>query len=324
MTDQNLCVAVTGATGFVGRHVVPQILDAGHTVRALVRDPKRATVQRSGVTHIAGDLFDAAALADLVRGADAVVHLVGIIDEDRENDQTFERVHVEGTTNLLAAATATDTVKRWVHMSALGARPDAVARYHITKWRAEEAVRRSGLSCTVFRPSIIHGPDGEFMQMVAGWWTKPFDPPMPVPSGKFPFITGGVPYFGKGLLGMGGAGKLQPVYVENVATCFADTLTNDKAFGETYPMGGPDRFTWPQLYETVRDALPVSLDKVIVPIPAWWAKCLALLPMVPFNQDQVIMSQENSTCDTAKVERDFGIELAPFEETVKSYANDIG
>ena len=323
MSKDSLCVAVTGATGFVGRHVVPALLDAGHTLRALVRDPKKVTVKRSGVQYVPGDLFDPASLRELVAGADAVVHLVGIIMEKRDAGQTFDRVHVQGTRNLLAAAKEAGSVTRWAHMSALGSRPDAEAGYHLTKWQAERAVRESGLTYTIFRPSIIHGPDGEFMQMVASWFRSAFNPPLPVPAGRFPFIQGGVPYFGRGLLGLGGAGRLQPVYVDDVADCFAKSLTSDAAANETYPMGGPDVFTWPQLYKAVQANLPGALDKVIIPVPAWYAKMIAGFPGVPFNWDQVVMSQEDSTCDTGKVEHDFGIELAAFEPTVKSYAAQI-
>jgi NADH dehydrogenase len=313
---QALTVALTGATGFVGRHVLPQLLARGHRVRALVRDPRNprglpATDAR--VELVPGDLFSDASLAELARGCDAVVHLVGIIAERPSHGQTFQRVHAEGTQRLVRAAQRAG-VKRWVHMSALGARPNAASEYHRTKWTAEEAVRHSapGIAWTIFRPSIIHGPDGEFMQLVRGFWTKLF-PPF-------------VPYFGAGFTGRGGAGRLQPVYVEDVARCFAEALTNPRAAGETYPIGGPDAYTWPELYDTVRRHLPPDevRKKRIVAVPAWKAKLLAGLPGVPFNKDQVIMSQEDSVCPTAKVEEDFGFKLAPFEETLADYAAQIG
>ncbi len=308
MSQSSMCVAVTGATGFVGRHVLPQLLAAGHRARVLVRDPRKLGNADARVTQVIGDLFDSRALADLLEGAQAVVHLVGIIMQKPRDGQTFQRIHVQGTVNLVDAAKAAG-VKRWVQMSALGTRPDAKSEYHLTKWAGESAVRASGIPFTVFRPSIIHGHDGEFMQMVKGFCCDRFPP----------FL----PYFGAGLFGAGGAGRLQPVYVEDVARCFVAALTTPKSIGETYPMGGPDTYTWPELYLTCQRHLPKARKKKPFPVPACYAMMISGLPSVPFNRDQVIMSQEDSTCQIQKVQTDFGIELAPFEATFESYAAQI-
>jgi NADH dehydrogenase len=309
MPSNSLVVALTGTSGFVGRHVLAELLTRGLGVRALVRDRGKAGITDGRVVAVQGDLFNPAAVEELLQGADAVIHLVGIIMEDRARGQTFHRVHVEATRNILEAAKKTGQTRKWVHMSALGSRPAAVSTYHRTKWEAEELVRHSGLDFTIFRPSIIHGPDGQFMQMVRDFWCKAF-PPF-------------VPYFGAGPLGNRGAGRLQPVHVDDVAKVFVDALTNPKARNETYPLGGPAAMTWPQLYEAVGRHLPEARRKKIMAVPVWYAKLIAGKPLVPFNVDQVIMSQEDSTCGTAKVENDFGIVLRPFEETVKEYAAEI-
>lgn len=309
MSPRPRCVALTGSTGFVGRHVLAELLARGYAVRALARRREALPTGDARVTVVTGDLFDDAAPAELVRGADAVIHLVGIITERPTQGQTFERVHVEATRRLLAAATNSGRIGKWVQMSALGTRPDAVSTYHKTKWRAEELVRGSGIDYTIFRPSIIHGPDGEFMRMVKQFWT-----------GMFPPF---VPYFGRGATGKGGAGRLQPVHVDDVARCVVLALSTPAARNEVYPMGGPQVFTWPQLYEVVGRHLPEARNKRIRAVPVWFAKVLAGGPGVPFNVDQVIMSQEDSTCGTGKVINDFAIELQDFEETVKAYAGEI-
>jgi len=308
MAQKERKVALTGGSGFVGRNVLRQLLQAGMRVRALLRDPGKVPVNDGRITVVAGNLFDPDALDSLVSECDAVIHLVGIIMERPSRGQTFERVHVQGTINLLQAARRAG-VKRWVQMSALGARPQAVARYHQTKWQAEQAVRNSGLAFTIFRPSIIHGPDGEFMQMVRDFWCKRF-PPF-------------VPYFGRGLTGKGGAGRLQPVWVRDVARCFVDALKNDRTINETYPLGGPEAFTWPSLYETVGRHLPTARAKRIMPVPVWYAKMIAGLPGVPFNLDQVIMSQEDSTCAIDKVQEHLGVQLASFEPTLEQYTQEL-
>ena len=103
-----------------------------------------------------GGLFEAAALDEGMRGCDAVVHLVGIIRERPSRGVTFGAVHLEGTRRVVDAA-ARNGVRRYVHMSALGTRPDAASDYHRTKYEAEEYVRAGGSDWTIFRPSLIHG-----------------------------------------------------------------------------------------------------------------------------------------------------------------------
>ncbi len=304
MTQTPLCVALTGSTGFVGRHVLSSLLLAGYRVRALVRNPDRANTTDTKLHVIGGDLFNDTAINQLVTGADAVVHLVGIIMENGRQGQTFERVHTLGTQRLADAACRAG-VKRWIHMSALGSRPDAKSRYHSTKWEAEQAIRDRGLDLTIFRPSIIHGPDGEFMQMIRGFWcnaTPPF-----------------VPYFGREQT----AGKLQPVWVQDVARCFTAAITLGRASGETYPLGGPDVLTWRQLYLMCKRFLPGARSKPVVGLPVRLARLIAHMPGAPFNQDQVTMSQEDSVCQTTKVQEHFGFELAAFEPIFAAYADQI-
>lgn len=312
MAEFSGCVALTGATGFVGRYILSGLLDANTRVRVLVRDPRKLNVQDARIEAIDGNLCEPTSLSRLVEGATAVIHVVGIIMEAPRWGQTFRRVHLEGTRNLLEAA-RNASVKRWVHMSALGSRPDAASDYHRTKWAAEQAVRDSGLTYTIFRPSIIHGPDGEFMQMVRQFACRRL-------AGVLPWM----PYFGSRLLGRGSAGRLQPVWVEDVARCFVASLTNSRSHNEVYPIGGPDAFTWPQLFETCKQHLPgarpANRPKAV---PVWYAKLIAGQPGVPFNRDQVIMSQEDSVCQIAKVQADFGVTLAPFEETFADYAAQI-
>ena len=141
MSTQARVVALTGATGFVGQSVVKALLAKGYTVRALTRGPGRLPTDNPRLVPVTGSLRDAASLSELMSGADSVVHLVGIIMEKPSAGRTFEAVHHQGTRAVLEAAKA-GGVKRYVHMSALGTRPDAVSNYHRTKWLAEEAVRK--------------------------------------------------------------------------------------------------------------------------------------------------------------------------------------
>jgi NADH dehydrogenase len=304
-------IFVTGGSGFVGGAVIEELLARGYSINALVnrRPLKLDGPGAQRVTSVSGGIFDLRAMEQGMRDCDAVIHLVGIIMERPLHGITFERIHFEGTKNVVDAARAAG-VKRYVHMSALGTRPGAVSRYHQTKWQAEEYVRGSTLDWTIIRPSVIHGEKGEFMQMEAKWARRKGPP--------FLFM----PYFGRGVMGRGGAGRLQPVYVKDVARAFADALENPRTVGEVYPLGGRDVVTWPEMHRASARAI-VGKERAVVAIPAWKAKAMTYVvpgALLPFNRDQVIMSQEENTCDLAKFKDDFGWEPRGVEETVKEYA----
>ena len=149
-------VGLTGGTGFVGSEVLRQLHQAGHQARLLVRDAESPSAKRIAskfsVELCAGNILAPERLGPFCKGCDAVIHLVGIISE--MDNSTFENIHTRGTGNVVKAL-QTSGVPRLVHMSALGSRPNAVSRYHRTKWQAEETVRNSGLEFTNFRPPII-------------------------------------------------------------------------------------------------------------------------------------------------------------------------
>ena len=316
-------VVVTGATGFVGRHLVRELVARGHRPVCLVRDRDRLTevmdkIPGDRVESVACSLFDGPALAKAMEGADAVIHLVGIIFEHPLRGQTFERVHVETTKQMLDAANSVG-IRRFVQMSALGSRPGAISAYHQTKWRAESLVRESGLDSTIFRPSIIHGPDGEFMQMMKVFVCRAMVPVFGFIPAPFPVI----PYFGDG------SHRVQPVDVRDVASCFVTALSSPQTIGRAFELGGPEAYTWKELYRICRSLIPGAKRwKPIVGIPVWKAKLLAAtvmkLPILPeilrFNSGQVQMSQEDSTCDSRAVEEAFGIRLRSFREELAEYA----
>lgn len=316
-------VLVTGATGFVGKSIVRELLARGMTPVCLVRDPRKlqrqhAQVNPDRVAPVVGHLGDRRALAEAAGQCDAVIHLVGIILERRLKGQTFHRVHVRGTENVIEAVCGAG-VKRFVHMSALGTRPNAVSAYHKTKWTAEEAVRGSGLNWTIFRPSLIHGPEGELMQLLKKFMCG-LNPPV-------------IPYFGSG------EAKLQPVYVKDVAYCFVEALLRPETIGKVYPLGGPRTYSWRALYNACRALMPGARHwKPMVAQPVPVAKLIATLSAPPmalaelvmpsigllrFDRGQVAMSQEDSVCDHTVAEQAFGITMRDFEEELAVYADQV-
>lgn len=147
-----MIVAITGATGFVGGATLKALLAAGHHVRALTR---RAQPDQAGVTWVEGGLSDTDALAELCAGADAVLHIAGVVNAP--DKAGFDAANVIGTANVLTAAEGAG-VRRFVHVSSLSAREPALSIYGNSKAEGEALVRQSGLGWTVIRPPGVYGP----------------------------------------------------------------------------------------------------------------------------------------------------------------------
>jgi NADH dehydrogenase len=321
-------VAVTGATGFVGRHVTQALIDAGHHVRALVRDAAKArtTLPREGVTWVQGDVNDGRVAAELVAGARAVAHCIGIRRE-YPPEVTFDRVHVRATRTIVEAAQAAG-VPRMVHISALGTRPDAVTAYHRSKFESETIVRKSGLRWTILRPSLIHGHDSEIMKLTKDW----------VLGRAAPWLV--LPYFVRIEPPAAGvfppkpkieSAKIQPVHIDDVAGAVVASLHNEETVGEVYPLGGPETLDWPTFLTSVRDALPMTeKGKKPAPLPGVvgfaMAKAAELIGMgaaLPFGPSEPMMAIEDNTCSTDKARAQLGFRPRAFLSTMREYAGRV-
>lgn len=164
-------LAVTGATGFVGQALLDRALEDGAEVRALAR---RAQEPRDGLEWIFGDLENKAALRILMRGAEAVIHVAGVVNDAAQ----FESGNVTGTLNVIEAAKA-EGVSRFIHVSSLSAREPDLSAYGASKARAEKLVRASGLDWTIIRPPGVYGPrDQDYFEMfrLARWGLMPVPP----------------------------------------------------------------------------------------------------------------------------------------------------
>jgi NADH dehydrogenase len=285
-------IFVTGATGFVGRAVVPALRAHGYAVRCLVRRGSELDLRGlEAIERVEGDVLSPDALERDMAGCDTVVHLVGIIREEAATLSTFERIHTQGTVNVLEAAVATG-VRRYLHMSALGSRPGARARYHQSKWAAEEAVRAGPIPWTIFRPSIIYGPGDQFVNLFAALIRR-----YPV-----------VPVIGSGQQ------RLQPVTVEHVAEGFARAVELAASVKQTYDVGGPDAVTMVRLLDLIGTALGrARVRKVHVPLgvvrPA--ARLLHRLPGFPLTPDQLLMLEEDNVGDPQPFYTTFGLSPVP-------------
>lgn len=298
-------VLVTGATGFVGCEVLRQLSAAGHDIRILARNPKRAAAFQPshGRAEIqTGNVLKPDSLLGAATDCDAVIHLVGIISEIGE--QTFENIHQHATQNVLAEARRAG-VKRWIHMSALGTCPHAPSRYHQTKWAAEEAVRASGLDWTILRPSLIHGPEDHFVNLFAH--ITRWSPVLPI--------------MGSGL------SKLQPVSVENVARCFVRALTTPQSIGHSMDICGPDRLTFLEVIDAILTAMGRRRLKLRIPLPLARLQAAlleALFPLLlrqapPLNRDQLLMLQMDNVGNGQTADTMFRLEHSHFADDIRRY-----
>jgi NADH dehydrogenase len=310
MCEMIRTVCVTGATGFVGRYVVRELLAKGFAVRALVRDEgkaRRVLPRDPNLSLVMGDCLDGAALENLARGCFGAIHLVGIIRE-APGGQTFDRMHVRAT-GALVQACEKGGVTRFVHMSALGASPTGCAAYLVSKSAGERIVHDSSLAWTIIRPGLILGTGSEFLEMAIGF-AKGDTPPylfMPyfvrqienttVPLGPMTDVTP----------------RTQPVSVEDTAKVFVLALERENAIGETYNLVGPDVVTWPELLEWARDTYAHGSTRKPWPIPAEAAELavagaslLGLRYSFPIGAGMARMTSEDSTADMHKVKEHLG------------------
>ncbi len=290
---------ITGATGFVGRHVVNTLLSGGHTVRAMGRNSEMlAALKAQGCETFMGDLLDEKRLGGAVEGIEGIVHCVGIIMEPK--GVSFESIVRDGTLNLVQNAVKAG-VRRIVYVSAMGVRANAKSRYHQTKWDAEEMIRRSGMEYVILRPSIIFGPEDKFIQQFLSM------PVIPLPNA--------------------GAQKYQPIYVDDLAQIIQLSLETEGLLNKTVDAGGPVQLSFKEIMQT---AIKVSgKRKPFASAPMFLMGALSKIadPMqkispalTPLTKDQFLMMQEDNIGDNTQLTQAFpNLKLTSLEEGLRKY-----
>ena len=296
-----MTVLVTGPTGFIGPHVVHALRARETPVRALVRDGRRGSRLAAWGAELAeGDVTDPASLRPAFAGVDVVVHLVSIIKGSRAD---FERVMVQGTRNLVAAAEEAG-VRRLVLASALGLdeRSKDVVPYFAAKWEMERAVQASPNEHVIFRPSFVFGKDGGVL-------------PTFVRLVRFAPVT---PIVGPGTQ------RLQPIWIDDLAEYYARAIDLPEAAGRTFDIGGPDAPTWNEFWDRLKRALGTRRPSLHVPFGLMRAQAALIerLPGAPVTRDQLKMLElgDNVVTSTDAVET-FRLPLVPLDEQLRRAAS---
>ena len=269
-------ILVLGGSGFVGRHVCAALSQHGHRITVPTRRlPARSVQMLPGVEVVQADVHDPAQLASLVRGHDAVVHLVAIL---HGNEASFERVHVQLVRHLVDACLQAG-VHRLVHISALGADEDAASMYQRSKARGEKVLQAAAeaghLDLTILRPSVIFGADDKFINVFAK--LQAVFPVMPL---------------------AGATTRFQPVWVQDVARAVVHCVTNRATVDQAFDICGSEVFTLQQLVEIAGKWS--GHPRFVLPLPSSIAYLQAL--MMEFLPGPTLMSRDNlASMQTANV-----------------------
>lgn len=284
-------IAVVGATGFVGSHLVAHLLQRGHRVIAISRDGRRLRGWGGDVEARAADVTGD--LDPVLAGAEAVAHLAAIPRETP--GRTFDAVNARGTRNAVAAAERAG-IRRFVHLSVLGVTDDPKLRYLSSKWHGEQAVRSSALDWVVLRPSLLFGVGDGFFDLVRTtlrWWSP-------------------------GIVAIPGRGdtRFQPLSVDDLAIGVEKALTDSAQVGVLHELGGPDWMTYRQIVDEVMRVTGMRRFPVGIPVPlisALTAVTDRVLPIFPVSHDQVGSLGRPNATDLDAFARAFGVEPRPFD-----------
>ncbi len=272
---------ILGGTGFVGHHLTAHLSSAGIRCRIVTRHPHRHRDQLvlPGLELVPGNILDTDDLEHSFSGCEAVINLVGILNDNDKEGQGFRRMHVELVDRIADAGCAAG-VQRLLHMSALNASTsNGTSEYLRSKGEGENQAHIRGhtsMKVTSFRPSVIFGPDDSFFNRFAALLRS-------VP-GVFPLACSGA--------------RFQPVYVGDVVEAFARSLADPTTWDKHYDLCGPEVFTLGELVDyTARQigkrVLVVELNDYLSRLQS---RVLGALPGKPFSYDNYLSMQLDSVC----------------------------
>jgi len=295
-------VGVLGGTGFVGRHLVNRLHADGYRVRVLTRrrERHRDLLVIPTLQLIEVDVHDPARLIDAFSGCDAVVNLVGILNEKGDDGRGFHRAHV-ALAEIVVDACKIHNIARLLHMSALNASPNGPSHYLKTKGTAEEhvhAASATGVRVTSFRPSVIFGPEDSFLNRFAALLRLAPVLPLARASARF-----------------------APVYVGDVVEAFARALTLPASFGQRYDLCGPRVYTLGELVAYVKQLIGARCWIVHLSDRSskWQANIMEHVPGKPLSRDNLRSLSVDSVCSGTNGLLTLGVAPTPLETIAPQY-----
>ncbi len=268
-------IFLPGASGFVGHRVLHDLRARGHEVVA----PSHREADISNFDDM---------LRAVPEGTEAIVYLPGLLREFPRKGLTFERIHVQGVRNLVKVAKE-NGIRRWIELSALGARPNASTPYFRTKFEAEELIRKSGLDFTVLRPSVIFDSRPTSRKHFVGELAKAIR--------QLPFL----PILGDGHY------RMQPVSLEDVSQSICQSLDKPETIGKTFELGGPDRLSYREIVRTIGRAMKKKKLELKIPMSLAnnAARLLGRFEFFPFTVGELTMMKEENIIKEQKYYADW-------------------
>ncbi len=296
---------ITGATGYIGRHLVARLVAQGERPRCLVRDVERAArvLPADGVELVEGDTTHAGTLNAAIQGVETIVHAAFMTaDLKQSKGNRYEATNVDGTANLIAAAQSAGVV-RIIEISGLGTKPDKPGSYMQGRYLAEKMLIESGLQWTIIRPSVIFGHGAPFMKALADLIRS-----APV-----------VPLVG------GGKIKFQPIYIEDVVSVVVKVLGDpERTNGKIYTIGGPAYYTFTDIINVLLGAMEKRRLKLYAPLPLVVVGATAMeavLPKPPLTKAATALFTFDNITDLKSVERDFGFQPMSFSAYMQEHGS---
>jgi uncharacterized protein YbjT (DUF2867 family) len=295
-------IVVTGASGYVGSHIVNRLANMGRPVRAMVRSRRSAEkgsrLEGLEIEWIEADVTRPETLEPALEGATGIVHTVAIAIE--KGGRTYQAINYQGTINVVESAKKAG-VRRLINISQLGANSALPYRFLASKGKAQEYVAASDLDWTAFRPSVIWGPEDEFANTFAR--LVPFSPII------YPIV------------GDENA-KFQPIWVEDVVTCVVTALDEPDTIGNEYELGGPEVLTLEEIERRTLKAVGARRSMVRFPMPLLRGVVTLMefvMPSPPVTRSLLeLLAVSNVTSENAV--RKFVSDPRPFtSENVASY-----
>jgi len=298
-----MMILITGAAGYIGRHIVVRLVAQGERPRCLVRDIQRATsiLPADKVELVEGDTTSPASLEAAVQGVDTIVHAAFMTaDRKQSAGNSYAKTNVQGTANLIRAAKKAG-VKRIIEMSGLGTRPDKPGSYMQGRYMAEKMLKESGLDWTIIQPSVLFGKNAPFIKGLSDLIRT---------SPVVPLVGGGKIMF-------------QPIYVEDVVTVIIKVLEEpERTRNKSYTIGGPEYYSYTQIIDALLQAMHKSRIKAPAPTPLVGigaAVMEAVLPKPLLTKAAMTLFTFDNTTDLNSIQRDFGFTPMSFTTYLEAY-----